>query len=160
MGLDCKTTEAFLSSGLPSRARWMVEGEPLDFEFTVGRCGLYRLSEGVVADTGTAACDLLVFGEQDYAEGGGSRSWLCVRERDGAVYGFDPELEEPLVLLNSSVPRFVATFQTLDGYLSKDAALPPDCHGRLRGIDPEAYQDSDWRLLVECLPQRASAEGE
>ena len=144
MSLDRKATEAVLTSGLPDRARWMVEGEPLDFEFTVGRRGLYSLPDA-------AASGLLVFGEQDYAEGGGSRSWLCVRERDGAVYGFDPGLEEPLVLLNSSVPQFVATFRTLDGYLSKDEAVPPDCDGRLCGLDPESYPSSDWRLLVECL---------
>ena len=154
MGLDREATEAALASGLPYRARWTVEGEPLDFEFTVGRRGLDRPPDAVTADAGIAASGLLVFGERDYAEGGGSRSWLCVRERDGAVYGFDPELEEPLLLLNSSVPRFVATFQTLDGYLSNDGALPPDCDGRLRALDPEAYQDSDWRLLVECLPRR------
>ena len=114
MGIDRKATEAALASGLPYRARWMVEGEPLDFRFMVCRHGFYTLPDAVIANAGTATCELLVFGEQDYAEGGGSRSWLCVRKRDGAVYRFDPEFEEPLLLLNSSVPQFVATFRALD----------------------------------------------
>lgn len=160
MGLDRKATEAALTSGLPCRARWMVEGEPLDFEFTVGRRGLYALPDAVITDADTAAAGLLAFGEQDYAEGGGSRSWLCVRESDGAVYGFDPALEEPLVLLNSSVRQFVETFKMLDGYLSKDGVLPPDCDDCLRALDPESYQNSDWRLLGECLPRRDPAAGE
>ena len=138
----------------------MVEGEPLDFEFTAGRYGLCRLPDAVIAEAGAAASELLAFGERAYAEGGGSRSWLCVREHDGAVYGFDEELEEPVFLLNSSVPQFVATFQALDRYLSEDGALPPDCEGLLRVLDPEAYRSSEWRLLVECLRRRRRAAKE
>jgi hypothetical protein len=129
----------------------MIDGTPLDFEFTVGRLGLRRLPGEVLEGGDTASSALLVFGEQDFAEGGGARPWLCVRERDGSVYGFDPEREQPMFLLNSSVERFVATFRLLNAQLGKNKPLPPDCESRLRAIDREAYPNSEWRLLVECL---------
>jgi hypothetical protein len=129
----------------------MIVGTPLDFEFTVGRIGLYRLPNEVLESSHTASSELLVFGEQDFAEGGGARPWLCVRERDGSIYGFDPEREEPEFLLNSSLDRFMMTFRLLNDYLAKNKPLPRDCETRLRAIDPESYPDSDWRLLMEYL---------
>src|SRR5579883_164537 len=95
MGLDGMTIET-LTSGPPAQARWMIDGTPLDFQFTVGRHGLHRLPDEVLVSGDTAASELLVFGEQDFAEGGGARPWLCVREGDGSVYGFDAEREEPM----------------------------------------------------------------
>jgi hypothetical protein len=150
-GLVGMTIEEKLAAGLPVRARWMINGTPLDFEFMVGRLGLQRLPDEVLDAGGPYGSELLVFGEQDFAEGGGARPWLCVRERGGSVYGFDPEPEEPMFLLNSSVEQFVATFRLLNNYLAKNRLLPPDCESRLRAIDCEAYPHSDWRLLVECL---------
>jgi hypothetical protein len=129
----------------------MIDGTPLDFEFTVGRLGLHRLPDEVLESNDTASSELLVFGKQDFAEGGGSSPWLGVGERDGSVYGFDPERGKPPFLLNSSIDRFVATFRLLNDCLATNKPLPPDCESRLRLIDPEAYPHSDWRLLVECL---------
>ena len=156
MILDRAVIEATLASGLPVQARWMIDGTPLDFEFTVGRVGLRRLPDEVLKVGDAASSELLVFGEQDFAEGGGARPWLCVQESDGSVHGFDPEREQPMFLLNSSVERFVATFRLLDDYLAKSRPLPPDCESRLRAIDGEVYSGSDWRLLVECLRSAAS----
>jgi hypothetical protein len=150
MALDRKAIETSLASGLPVQARWMINGTPLDFEFAIGRLGLRRLPDEVL-ETDAASSDLLAFGEQDFAEGGGARPWLCVRERDGWILGFDPEREEPMFLLNSSVECFVATFRLLNDCLARNKPLPPDGERRLRAIDPEAYPNSDWRLLVECL---------
>jgi hypothetical protein len=151
MELDRKAVETALASGLPAEARWMIGGTPLDFEFPVARLGLRGLPD-VAPEVGEAlASHLLVFGEQDFAEGGGARPWLCVRKSDGWVYGFDPDREAPAFLLNSSAERFIATFALLDAHLGKNEPLPPDCESRLREIDPEAYPSSDWRLLVECL---------
>jgi hypothetical protein len=67
-------------------------------------CQMRQREDGVAA-----ASDLLVFGMQDFAEGGGAQPWLCVRKRDGWVYGFDPDEDNPMFLLNSSIERFVAT---------------------------------------------------
>jgi hypothetical protein len=162
MGHDHIATLATLTAGLPVRARWMIDGTPLDFEFTVGRLGLCRLPIEVLEGSDAASSELLVFGERDFADGGGARPWLCVRERDGSVYGFDPEREQPVFLLNSSVERFVATFRLFNDHLAKNEPLPPDCESRLRAIDGEAYPKSEWRLLVECLrsaEQDAAADG-
>jgi hypothetical protein len=87
MGLDRMTVESTLTSDLPVQARWMIDGTPLGFEFTVGRLGLRRLPDEVLEAGDTASSELLVFGEQDFAEGGGARPWLCVRECEGAVCG-------------------------------------------------------------------------
>lgn len=143
--------ETILTSGLPVRERWAIGGVPLDFAFTVGRHGLRRLPEDVLEAGEPAWSDLLAFGEQDFAEGGGARPWLCVRQRDGSVCGFDPEREQPIFPLNSSVERFVETFRLLDGFLGRGVPLPPGCEGQLWAIDPETYPNSDWRLLVEYL---------
>ncbi len=151
MGPDRKAIESTLAAGLPVQARWMIDGTPLDCEFTVGRLGLHTLPEEELESSDTASPDLLVFGVQDFAAGGGARNWLCVSEGDGRIYGFDPEREEPMFLFNSSIDRFVATFRLLEDYLAKNKPLPLDCESRLQAIDPEAYPTSDWRLLVECL---------
>jgi hypothetical protein len=151
MGLDRMAVESTLAYGLPGQARWIIDGTPLDFEFTVGRFGLRTLPDEVLEASDTVSSELLVFGEQDFAEGGGAHPWLCVRERDGSVYGWDPEREDPMFLLNSSVEQFIATFRLLNDYLPKNKPLPPDSDSQLRAIDPEAYPNSDWRLLVECL---------
>jgi hypothetical protein len=129
----------------------MINGTPLDFEFPVARTGLRRLPEDVLESSDTASSELLVFGEQDFAKGGGASAWLCVRECDGSVNGFDPEREEPVFLLNSAIDRFVATFRLLNDHLATSKRLPQNCDSRLRVIDPEAYPNSEWQLLVECL---------
>src|SRR5262245_24053838 len=153
------TIETTVTAELPVHARWIINGTPLDFEFTVSQLGLQKLPVEVLEDA--AASELLVFGKQDFAEGGGARPWLCVRQRDGSVYGFDPEREQPMFLLNSSVERFVATFRLFNDYLAKDRPLPVDCESRLKAIDGEAYPSSDWRLLVECLGSaEKGAEGD
>src|SRR6476659_4557945 len=144
MGLGRADIESTLASGLPGQARWMSGDTPLDFEFTVGSVGLHELPDEVLASCAGASTELLVFGRQDFAEGGGASPCLCVRERAGSVYGFDPEREEPLFLLNSSVDRFVATFRLLSDYLTTNEPLPSDCESRVRAIDPEAYSHSDW----------------
>ena len=37
--------------------------------------------------------DLLIFGEQDFADGGGAHPWLCIQRKDGAVWVYDPDEE-------------------------------------------------------------------
>jgi hypothetical protein len=151
MDLDRKAIETAIKSGLPVRARWMIDGAPLDFDFSFAGHGLRELPDGSIVASDAAGFDLLVFGEYEFAEGGGARPWLCVCKLDGSVYGFDPEREDPKFLLNSSIERFVATFQLLNEHLGKNEELPSDCESQLSAIDLEAYPRSDWRLLLECL---------
>lgn len=150
MELNRNVTEKTIVSGLPARARWMINGTPLDFDFSAAGHGLRGLPDEVTeADAGVS--DLLVFGEQDFAEGGGACPWLCIHMRNGSVYGFDPERENAMFLLNSSIELFIATFRLLDEYLRTNAKLPSDCESRLRAIDPSTYPKSDWRMLMESL---------
>jgi hypothetical protein len=151
MEFDRKAIETAVTSGLPVHARWLIDGTPLDFDFSIAGRGLRGLPAEVIEAGDAGASDLLVFGEQDFAEGGGARPWLCIRKPDGSVSGFDPEREGPIFPLNSSIEQFVATFRLLNEHLGKNEQLPSDCESRLRAIDPEAYPSSDWRLLVECL---------
>lgn len=143
--------ETILTSGLLLNTRWMIDGTPLNFDFSLSHVELRKLPDDVLRGGDPAWCELLVFGEQGFAMGGGARPWLCVKRRDGSVYGFDPEREKPMFLLNSSVERFVATFQLFDSFLSRNKSLPPDCEDQFMAIDPEGYPDSDWRQFVECL---------
>jgi hypothetical protein len=139
--------EASLAS-LPIQSRWMFDGTPLDFKFTVARDGLQPLPEDVLGFNDGSWSDLLVFGEDDYAEGGGARTLLCVREGDGSVYGLDLERDIPLFPLNSSAASYAATFRLLDQHLAHSKPLPPDCENQIRAIDPQLPPDSDWLLLI------------
>lgn len=144
-------SETALASALPARSRWMLDGTPLDFEFTVALQGLRSLPDDVLRfDDGTWS-DLLVFGEYDYAEGGGANPFLCVRAGDGSVCGLDVERDTAIFPLNSSVDGFVATFRMLDSHLAQGKPLPPDCASQLRTIDPGIDPDSDWIVLVESF---------
>jgi hypothetical protein len=149
--MDLKAIETALASGLPGKARWLIDGTTLDFDFSVTSRGLRNLPDEAIPAADCQASDLLVFGEQDFSQGGGARPWLCISKTDGLVYGFDAEREQPIFLLNSSVNRFVATFHVLNEHLAKSEGLPPELEGLLHAIDPDAYPRSDWRLLVVHL---------
>ena|SRR6516162_138178 len=138
-----RAIETALVHELPAKARWMINGTSLDFSF-----GLRELPDEV---SSAATFNPIVFGLQDFAEGGGAQTWLCVFGLDGSVKGLDPDRDEPIFLLNSSVQQFVRTFWILNEYLAKQLSLPRDCEIRLQTVDPEAYPKSDWKLLVECL---------
>jgi len=152
--IDAKVIEVAILAGLPAQARWTIGGTPLDYDFSAARHGLRTLPDYVLEGGDPAWSELLVFGDYDYAEGGGAHPWLCVHQRHGTIHEFDPELEErPVSLLNSSIDQFIKTFLFLDEYLAenKRGQLPLDCERRVQEIDPEAYQKSDWRLLVEHI---------
>lgn len=151
MGIDRTNLESAVRRGLPGRARWMLDETPLDFTFAVATRGLGALPEAATWPDHEEACDLFPFGEQDYAEGGGAHPWLCVRGRDGAVVGYDLERIEPVFLLNTSIDRFIATFQLFDRRLGSAPQRVPDLESLTRSIDPEAYPTSEWRLLLERL---------
>lgn len=102
---------------------------------------------------------LLIFGDYNYAKGGGAHPWLGIRKSGGTVYGLDPERDDALFFLNSSIMEFVRTFSLLNEYLSTSKRLPDDLATRVRDIDPEAYAKSDWRLLIECISDEVPKKG-
>jgi hypothetical protein len=136
---------------LPRRRRWKVQATPLDFDFSPGLRGPAPLDRDAYDFPLEAAwLQLAIFGEYDYAEGGGAHVLLGVRERDGRVYGLDFERDEkPMFLLNSGLEAFIETFECLDAHLRKGRALPSDIEKHLRAIDPKAYPSSDWKPFVK-----------
>jgi len=96
--------------------------------------------------------DCGLIGRGDYAEGGGASAWIALRYRDGFVCGLDIEREgEKTFVYNSSLDRFLATFNLLDQYLRDGRELPPDVAPRVEALDPEAFGSSEWRHLIEYI---------
>lgn len=151
MKLDRGVVQAAIVAGLPARARWVINGTPLDYDFTVASRGLRELPNDTVGSADEDWFNLLIFGEYDYAEGGGAHPWLGIHQANGFVYGLDPKRAVPMFLLNSSIERFIRTFRFLDESLSRGKQLPLDLEARVRELDPEAYPESDWRSLVDYL---------
>jgi hypothetical protein len=110
----------------------------------------WGLSDADVTDIEQVS-DFIVFGKWSYAEGGGARSLLVVRQRDSKVFGVDVEGDEPLFLLNSSLPAFIDTFCLLDKYLGHGQPIPADLNLSARNLDPTVYSESFWPLLLEDL---------
>jgi hypothetical protein len=149
MKLDFEAIRSAIVTGLPVRARWKIDDTPLDYDFAVAQRGLRELSKDAVPFGDEEWFDLLIFGDFDYAEGGGAHPWLGIRKMDGAVIGLDPERQNAMFLLNSSIDGFIRTFEFLNGYLGKEKQLPDDLEVRVRDIDPNAYPRSEWRWLVD-----------
>lgn len=95
---------------------------------------------------------LRLFGEQDYAEGGGASPFLGVDLDSGEIFGLDVEREKSqMFLLNSDVDRFIQTFLALDGALRLGALRDAQIGQRLRQIDPGAFDRSEWQLLSDYV---------
>ena len=135
---------------LPLRRRWTCGGTPLDWDFSVKRSALRPLDKAAYDfPLRPAWLTLLMFGEYDYAEGGGAHPFVGIRSTDGAVFGLDFERDrKPMFPLNSSLDAFVDTFHALDAYLGKGRRLPEDIDRSLHAIDRTAYARSDWKPFV------------
>jgi hypothetical protein len=145
---------ATIDTRLPRRARWLIHGTPLDFDFSTDRYRLQRVNDcdvvGGPVPEEWSDCGLI--GCENYAEGGGASPWIAVRERDGFVCGLDIERKgEKTFIYNSSLDRFIATFNLLGQYLSDERDLPLDLASRVEALDPEAYGSSEWRHLIEYI---------
>jgi hypothetical protein len=154
MNLDLKTIQSTALARLPERTRWLIKGVPLDIDFSTARRGLARVGgQHVIGGTPPPQWrKLLIFGEYDYAEGGGAAAWICVREGDGAICGLDPERgEQPVFLFNSSIDRFIDTFLLLDLHLRSARALPDGIVAAARDLDGDAYDASEWRVLINHI---------
>lgn len=149
MGFDAKAVQSAIVAGLPERARWAIGGMTLDYQFCRGIRELTRAD--LEGEAEREISGLLIFGDCDYAEGGGAAAWIVLRAADGAVCGLDVERKDALFLFNSSIERFIQTFVLLDGFLSRGQPLPAEIEARTRDIDPEVYARSEWRLLIEHL---------
>ena len=154
--MDLNTDDALrasIVSRLPATVRWTVAGSDLEWNFSAAREGLRPPSRASLnCEPEPSWTELLIFGEYDYAAGGGASPLLGVRATDGAVYGLDLEREGgELFALNSSVEQFIETFLFLNGHLGSGAALRLDAEEKLRTIDPKAFPASEWRALLEAV---------
>jgi hypothetical protein len=145
---------AMIDARLPRRARWLMRGEPLDFEFSTDRYRLQRVTDGdlVGGPVPEEWSDCGLIGSEDYSEGGGASPWIAIRERDGFVCGLDIERNgEKTFIYNSSLDRFIATFNLLDEHLRDERDLPRDLLSRAEALDPEAFAVSEWRHLIDYV---------
>jgi hypothetical protein len=145
---------ATIDARLPRRTRWLICGEPLDFDFSTDRYRLQRVTDSDVVGGPVPEewSDCGLIGSEDFAEGGGASPWIAIRERDGFVCGLDIERDgETTFIYNSSLDRFIATFNLLDGYLRVERDLPLDLLSRFEVLDPEAFVVSEWRNLIDYV---------
>jgi hypothetical protein len=141
---------------LPVRARWLINGTPLNFDFSRSQAPLRPIATGdVVGGPVEEKWTLLrIFGEEDYAEGGGASPYLGVHSESGEIFGLDVEREmSQMFLLNSNIDRFIETFLALDGMLRLGGSLDAQIRERLEQIDPGAFAYSEWRLLSDYVTQ-------
>ena len=122
---------------LPTRRRWVFQETPLDYDFSAGVLGPEPLrQESHHFPLEPEWLELLIFGEYDYAEGGGAHPFLGVQRQNGVVYALDVERDEPLVILNSGLDAFMKTFEAIDAHLARSSPLPRQIGKTLKAIDP------------------------
>jgi hypothetical protein len=145
---------------LPRRARWFLGETPWDWDFSRAA----RPLEPVPDDDAVSWMEvlpedwrqMLIFGEEDFAEGGGASPFVSVHAQTGAVVGLDVERERSAAfLLNSSLPAFIETFLLLDEGMRANGKVPPALRDRIRAVDPGVFERSEWRFLVDELEDRA-----
>lgn len=144
-----------LRAGLPERARWLIRGTPLDFDFLALRSPLRPLAE-LVDGVAARFAELCVFGEECFAQRGGASPFLAVNSASGAIVGFDIERNlEPQFILSSNAASFVKTFVVFDRALRLGVFPVTDLAKELERIDPEGYDRSEWRDLAEAASNAA-----
>jgi hypothetical protein len=142
---------------LPTRVRWLVHEDPLDFDFSRSSASLSPVTHADVNDITTIEPEwtlLRIFGQQDYCEGGGATPYLGVHIESGAILGLDLERQDShIFLLNSDFDRFIRTFLVFDQVLRSGSLSPAQLARRASEIDAAAFPRSDWRLLAECVSE-------
>ena len=151
---DSAAILAMIDARLPRQARWWLRAEPLDFDFATDRYALRRVTDNDVVGGPPpqewSGCRLI--GMYDFSEGGGANPWIAIRESDGYVCGLDIEgSAETTFIFNSSLDRFITSFNFHDQYLRLRRELPPDVASRVEALDLEAFPLSQWRTLIAFL---------
>ena len=154
--IDIEAARRYIAAKLPLSVRWYVHDTPWDWNFVRVESPLGHLEE---KDLNFWPCpsnwrELYLFGEEDYAEGGGASAWVGIEPERGIIYGLDPERDQEAIFLrNSSIERFVSTFVSFDKFLRDPNQYNHEIVTEIRALDQEAYDASDWRLLAEELMQ-------
>jgi hypothetical protein len=150
---DLNDLKAAIVAGLPPKARWLIRGTPLDFDFAMGHRHFVETTSVVSPEWHEPDWnELRIFASLNYSEGGGASPWHCIHKSNGAIYGLDLERDGKNVFpISSSLDRYIRTYTFLDTYLKLGRPLPTDVDKQVRGIDPKGYHGSDWQLLIEYL---------
>ena len=136
------------------RVRWLVGNCPIDFDFSRAQDDLRPLT---VSDTNGFEIpqewqSLCLFGEQNYAEGGGATPYLGIHIDTGQVFALDVESESsPLSLLNSDIDKFISTFDVFDRAVRQATLQIEQVAGLVEEIDPIAFADSEWVGLIDAI---------
>ena len=146
--IDPESARQEVARRLPAHVRWLIRGVPLDFDFSRSHAPLRP-----IAPTDLSGCGiedewttLYLFGEEDYADGGGASPYLGVHRDTGSICGLDVEREESHVfILNSNVDRFIRSFQKIDEMLRHTPVVSGMLSRALMEIDPDVFQHSEWR---------------
>lgn len=146
-----------LISQLPTCSMWFVWGTPVRWDFSRAAQPLQHLPEDDAAGWEEILPldwrQILIFGEQDISDGGGARPFLGLHVHTGEVVGLDIERTHKSVLfvLNSAVSAFINTFLILDNELQAEVLVPRDFSERIRALDPDSFEKSEWKFLVDYL---------
>ena len=147
-----------IASHLPVHSRWLVRETAVRWDFSRAAEPLRPLSEEDAATWAEVLPpdwrQILIFGEEDVAEGGGASPLLGVHAQTGEVLGIDIERERSAVFhFNSSVSAFVDTFLLFEKALRAGGLSPSDLRDRICSTDLGAFDRSEWRELVEYLDE-------
>jgi hypothetical protein len=153
--MDYERIQSAFHMTLPRIVHWEINEFSVDYDFSLAQDGLRRIdADDIVGGSFDEEWhNLIVFGVASHADCGGATYFICVCGQTGIVYGFDPDRTEPKFLLNSSVPQFLQTFAFLDRYFQAGLQLPGHVDDLLREMDQQAYNDSEWRLMIDYLSE-------
>jgi len=142
-----------ITSRLPAEVRWVVDQTSLVYNFSRARKPLRPIqSNEILCRIEKKWLDLYLFGEEDFAEGGGARQFVGVDEKSGRILGLDVERDRAqLYLLNSDIECFIGTFLVFDEALRRKTIPLRRVASAAYEIDPVAFRRSDWRLLANHL---------
>jgi len=139
---------------LPSKIRWYIEGEPLDFDFSWAQFKLDPVSKSFMSCTIEEEWNnLFVIGDQDYSEGGGATPAITVNSNTGEIFGFDVERskENIIFFINTDIDKYIESFNLFDEVLRAKNIHKSKLENKLRKIDPNGYDKSDWLLLAKHI---------
>jgi len=158
--IDTEELRLTIVRRLPRRARWLFEQTPWDWDFSRAARPLQAVPDDDAAKWMEVLPpdwrQMLIFGEEDFSEGGGASPLLTVHAETGVVFGLDVEREGTAVfLLNSSIPAFIETFLLFDNVLRVGGTAAARFRDHVQAVDPKSFQRSEWRGLIDDLASGA-----
>ena len=153
--VDIERVRIEVADALPLTARWTLGDAELAFDFSRSRQALSTLRPSEINfELDAAWASLYLFGEMDFAGGGGSTILLAIHAEKLEILGLDVERPSSVLFFSSSARAFVRTFELFCGVVPAGTNLGM-LQAQAKVIDPEGYGRSEWKLLVEHLIEGA-----